>query len=80
MICDTDKSKHVVLVQTHQGQVLIHVMQNKNATQEQMNLAPAHQRQMKTIKTSFENISSEFVHIKKLRLIWNRSKISQMKN
>lgn len=36
LICDTDKSKHVVLVQTHQGQVLIHVTQIKNATQEQL--------------------------------------------
>lgn len=33
-----------------------------------MNLAPAHQRQMKTIKTSFENTSSQLVHIRKIKI------------
>lgn len=37
LIFDTGKSKHVIiLVQTHQGQVSIHVILNKNATVEQL--------------------------------------------
>lgn len=81
LIFDTGKSKHVIiLVQTHQGQLSIHMILNKNATVEQLGsdeCIPAHWRQMKTIQTATSVVSSCIS--KTSVLIRNQSKISQMK-